>query len=126
MISYRSHGSFDKKFGRRRNDKNYYSEESSFDIESYLNYQGDKLTKRFDANAYLTLSKAMDLHDVGHNRGSVEQALGSISCSALLIGISSDALYPAQEQKEIASHIPGAKYAEIESIHGHDAFLIEF
>lgn len=127
MISYRSYPSFNKKFGRNRaENEDYFQENNLFSIESYLNHQGDKLTKRFDANSYLTVSKAMDLHDVSRERGSLEKALGSIKCPTLNIGISSDALYPAEEQKEIASLIPNAEYAEIDSIHGHDAFLIEF
>ncbi|MBU1100152.1 MAG: homoserine O-acetyltransferase [Bacteroidetes bacterium] len=127
MISYRSYPSFNKKFGRERaEEEGYFKENNLFSIESYLNHQGDKLTKRFDANSYLTVSKAMDLHDVSRDRGSLEKSLGSIKCPSLNIGISSDALYPAEEQKEIASLIPNSEYAEIDSIHGHDAFLIEF
>lgn len=124
MITYRSYQSFDKKFGRvintKTNKKNY------FEIESYLDYQGIKLTKRFDANTYLYLSRAMDLHDVGKNRGGIKAALKNINCKTLCVGINSDILYPAEEQKQIAAQIPNAKYSEIDSIHGHDAFLIEF
>ena len=122
MITYRSYNSFNKKFGRTLNPK----KEDYFEVESYLNYQGIKLTNRFDANTYLYLSKAMDLHDVGKNRGGIKEALGKIKCRTECIGITSDILYPAEEQKEIASNIPNAEYREINSIHGHDAFLIEF
>ncbi len=122
MITYRSYNSFNKKFGRTLNPK----KEDYFEVESYLNYQGVKLTNRFDANTYLYLSKAMDLHDVGKNRGGIKEALGKIKCQTECIGISSDILYPAEEQKEIASNIPNAEYKESNSIHGHDAFLIEF
>lgn len=124
MISYRSYNSFNNKFSR--NIKKLKNDESIFEIESYLNYQGNKLTKRFDANTYLYLSKAMDLHDVGKNRGGIDNALKSIKAKAKCVGINSDLLYPAEEQKQIASKIPGAEYDEINSIHGHDAFLIEF
>ncbi len=122
MITYRSYNSFNKKFGRTLNPK----KEDYFEVESYLNYQGIKLTNRFDANTYLYLSKAMDLHDVGKNRGGIKEALRKIKCRTECIGITSDILYPAEEQKEIASNIPNAEYREINSIHGHDAFLIEF
>ncbi|MEE9430902.1 MAG: homoserine O-acetyltransferase [Melioribacteraceae bacterium] len=121
MISYRSYDSFNKKFGRKISERR-----NDFEIENYLNYQGEKLTKRFDANSYLSLSKAMDLHDVGKRRGGVKKILSKIKCKTTCVGISSDVLYPPNEQKEIAKNIPNANYVEINSPHGHDAFLIEF
>nr|WP_319776173.1 homoserine O-acetyltransferase [uncultured Sphaerochaeta sp.] len=127
MLSYRSYASFDKKFTRKLDkEKDTFENDNHFEVENYLNYQGDKLTKRFDANAYLTLSKTMDLHDVARNRGSLEEALEKISCPSLNIGINSDVLYPAEEQKNISKLIPKSEYREIDSIHGHDAFLMEF
>jgi homoserine O-acetyltransferase len=124
MISYRSYNSFNKKFARDRKKVN--SKENIFEIESYLNYQGTKLTKRFDANTYLYLSKAMDLNDVGKDRGGIAVALKRIKSKTMCVGIDSDILYPVEEQKEIMNKIPNAEYAEINSLHGHDAFLIEF
>ena len=128
MISYRSGKSFSKKFKREKLDgsENYYKKENIFQIESYLDYQGEKLINRFDANTYLYITYAMDLHDVGYGRGKIEDVLGTVKAKSLNIGISSDILYPASEQAEIAAMIPNSKYAEISSIHGHDAFLIEF
>jgi len=121
MLSYRSYESFNKKFGREKTHN-----KSLFEVESYLNYQGEKISKRFDANAYLYLSEAMDAHDVGVGRGGIKKALSNINCKTQCIGINSDLLYPAEEQKKIASMIPEATYLELDSIHGHDAFLIEF
>ena len=88
--------------------------------------KGYKLSQRFDANTYLYLSEAMDNHDLGIDRGDISEVLKNIKCKTECIGISSDILYPAYEQKLIAENIPRASYSEINSIHGHDAFLIEF
>ncbi len=127
MISYRSLESFEDKFSRERQlDDKKLDNRNIFQIESWLNHHGEKIIERFDANTYLYLSHAMDLHDVAFNRGSLKESLGSIKVPALTIGIDSDILYPATEQKRIANLIPNSTYAEIESIHGHDAFLIEF
>ncbi|HEX5026065.1 MAG TPA: homoserine O-acetyltransferase [Agriterribacter sp.] len=94
--------------------------------ESYQRYQGEKLARRFNAFSYYRLSQAMDAHDVGRGRGSVEEALGRIHSKTLVIGITNDLLFPPEEQKRIADHIPGAQYHLIESVYGHDGFLLEF
>jgi len=134
MLSYRSYPSFTARFGRTPvapgdgHERLRLFEETppAFAVESYLRYQGQKLADRFDANTYITLTRAMDAHDVGAGRGGVKEALGTIRARALVVGISSDVLYPPAEQREIAASIPRATYAEIASPHGHDAFLIEF
>ncbi|HUI09529.1 MAG TPA: homoserine O-acetyltransferase [Bacteroidota bacterium] len=134
MLSYRSYGSFTSRFARRRvgpgdgheRVRLFNDAPPEFAVESYLRYQGQKLVDRFDANTYIALTRAMDAHDVGAGRGSAEDALGSIRARALVLGISSDILYPPAEQRAIAGAIPRARYAEINSPHGHDAFLIEF
>lgn len=93
--------------------------------ESYVEYQGNKFARRFDANAYLALSRAMDTHDLGRNRGGVEQALRAVrDLPSLFVGIDSDLLYTAGEVRELAQ-LANGQYREVRSPHGHDAFLIE-
>lgn len=96
-----------------------------FRASSYQNYQGQKLSKRFDAKAYWYLSKAMDSHDVGRYREGCDTALSQIQAKTLVIGIQSDLLFPIEEQAFLAEHIPAAKLEVIDSIYGHDGFLIE-
>lgn len=94
--------------------------------ESYQRYQGEKLAKRFNAFSYYRLSQAMDAHDTGRGRNTIEEALSKIRARALIIGITNDLLFPPDEQKKIADHIPGAVYHLIESAYGHDGFLLEY
>jgi homoserine O-acetyltransferase/O-succinyltransferase len=133
MISYRSQVSFGRKFGRgaagadvKGVQEDFGRKDPLYQVESYLRYQGRKLVERFDANTYVYITHAMDSHDVSRDRGTMEDVLGSIDVPTLCLGVDSDVLYPVNEQKDLASMIPGAAYAEIQSIHGHDAFLIEF
>ncbi|MEM0994530.1 MAG: homoserine O-acetyltransferase [Bacteroidota bacterium] len=97
-----------------------------FQASSYQRYQGHKLWKRFDAGAYITLGKAMDNHDLGRGRGGLVAALQSIKAPTLVVGIQSDVLFPVSEQKFIAQHILNAQFEVIDSIYGHDGFLIEY
>jgi homoserine O-acetyltransferase len=128
MISYRSDISINARFEQERIDPvgDIFNTNNIFQVENYLNYQGIKLVKRFDANSFLCLSRAMDLHDISHERGRLSEVLGSIHTKTISIGVNTDILYPAHEQRSIAVEIPGAIYREIKSVHGHDAFLIEF
>lgn len=120
MISYRSHKTFNSKFGR-----NFAENLSLFDVESYLTYQGAKFIERFDADTYITLMKMADTHDVGKERGGIESALSQIWQPTLVIGIDSDLKYPLSEQQQLARHIPNAELKIIYSPHGHDGFLLE-
>jgi homoserine O-acetyltransferase len=119
MCAYRSPASFDVRFGRRRED------DGRFAVESYLQHQGRKLVDRFDANAYVTLTRAMDAHDVGRGRNGWRSALGQVRARALVVSIASDVLYVPAEQGDLAAAIPGARLVSVPSPHGHDGFLIE-
>lgn len=122
MLSYRSHPSFDGRFGREvmteQTDRPYA-------VESYLRHQGEKLVDRFDAQCYVHLTKQMDTHDVGRDRGEYENVLASIQQPTLIVGIDSDVLYPLSEQRELARQLPKARLEILSGPHGHDSFLLE-
>ena len=126
MLSYRSVDSLEAKFGRERVSRSHDLLGKSFEIETYLDYQGVKLVQRFDANTYLYLTRAMDDYDLAEGRGRLAHVLGKMTMSALVMGINSDVLYPEAEQRQLMAGLPNACYARITSPHGHDAFLIEF
>ena len=98
-------------------------------VESYLDYHGNKFTRRFDANSYLTLVSAMSSHDIGRGRGGTVEALRRATARALVLGIDSDRLFPVPDQRHIAAHLPGnidgTEPHVISSPFGHDGFLIE-
>ncbi|MEY2973694.1 MAG: homoserine O-acetyltransferase [Actinomycetota bacterium] len=133
QVTFRSDNVFTERFGRALTDRHAGADGfglwQEFQVESYLQYHGEKLARRFDANSYLVISKAMDLHDLGRGRQSVEQALAGIRVPCRSIGVSSDMLYPAYQQRQIADAFAAAgawsDYVEIDSPHGHDAFLME-
>lgn len=96
-----------------------------FPAASYQRYQGEKLARRFNAFSYWTLSEAMDTHHVGRGRQSVEAALAVIRADTLVVSISSDLLFPPEEQRLLARYILSARHAVIDSRYGHDGFLVE-
>ncbi len=98
---------------------------SSFKASSYQVYQGDKLVNRFNPYSYYCLTLLSDTHNTGRGRGGTARALSSIKAKTLCIGITSDILFPVEEQKYVAANIPDAQYIEIDSFYGHDGFLIE-
>ncbi|MBX3102713.1 MAG: homoserine O-acetyltransferase [Bacteroidetes bacterium] len=120
MLSYRSYTAYVHTQSEPVDDKT-----QDYRAESYQRYQGEKLCKRFNAQSYHLLSRAMDSHHLGRGRGALEQVLMRIQARTLVIGISSDGLFPVAEQQFLASHIPHARYVEIDSIFGHDGFLVE-
>jgi homoserine O-acetyltransferase len=121
LISYRHYDTYHASQSEQHIDKieNYKS-------ESYQKYQGEKLGKRFNAFSYYFLSKGMDAHNVGRGRVSIENALQQIKAKTIVIGVYTDILFPLSEQQFIAENIPGAKLAAINSLYGHDGFLLEF
>ncbi len=96
-----------------------------FSAERYQEYQGEKLVKRFCPYAYYAITKSMDSHNLGRGHASVEDALTKIEAKTLCIGLRSDRLFQPEEQQFLAKHIPNARYLEIDSIYGHDGFLVE-
>jgi len=122
MVSYRSFAEFGDRFGRDRADT---GDGNSFQVESYLRHQGRKLVERFDARCYVHLTDVMDTHDVSRGRGDYFDVLRSICQPTLVVGITTDILYPLEEQRELAEAIPKAELAVLDAPQGHDAFLIE-
>ena len=93
---------------------------------SYINYQGDKLVNRFNAYSYWLLTKSMDSHHIARGRGGdLKATLSSIQTPTLIIGINSDILCPLTEQKFMEAHMPNASLVAIDSMYGHDGFIIE-
>jgi homoserine O-acetyltransferase len=121
LLSYRNYETYQT--AQSENNNVAYQD---FKSESYQRYQGEKLAKRFNAFSYYFLSKSMDSHNIGRGRGTVEQALNKVEAKTLVIGISSDILFPTHEQELIATHISGAELNIIHSTYGHDGFLLEF
>ena len=98
---------------------------SEFKSSSYVSYQGEKFTRRFDAHCYYKLLNALDTHNLGRGKSGIKTALQQIKCNTLVLGIDSDLFIPKEEQLFLVEHMPNAQYKEIKSIYGHDAFLIE-
>ena len=119
MLSYRKYDTY------KESQQDDNESINNFRASSYQRYQGQKLSNRFDAFAYWKLSEAMDSHNVGRGRNSIENALGQIEAEAIIIGISSDVLFPPAEQELIAKHIPNSHLSIMDSLYGHDGFLIE-
>ncbi|KGJ72264.1 homoserine acetyltransferase [Cryobacterium roopkundense] len=130
LLNYRSPAELNTRF-----DRDWQSPISPlgaggrFAVESYLDFHGNKFTRRFDANSYITLVEAMNSHDVGRGRGGIAEALSTVTARSLIVGIDSDRLFPLQGQNVIAEHLPhnidGPKPVVLHSEYGHDGFLIE-
>ena len=132
MCSYKSAELFGERFGRRPDragEDPHRSLEERFDVAGYLDHQGRTFTRRFDANSYLVLSKAMDTFDLARGYGSEAAALRRIKARVLLVGIPSDWLFPAEDVRALAGRMTDAgadcRYEELKSAHGHDGFLAD-
>ena len=123
-ITYLSDESMRRKFGRELRDRDGFSYDfdTDFQVESYLKYQGQAFTERFDANSYLYITRAMDYFDLAARHGSLEAAFQGVAARFLLVAFTSDWLYPPYQAKEIVSALRanGVHFA-----YGHDAFLLE-
>lgn len=120
LLSYRSYKGYENTQSELTNEV-----KSDFKSSSYQRYQGEKLAKRFSAYSYVTLSKAMDSHNVGRGKKSIKHALNLIKAKTLVIGITTDNLFPLSEQKFLARNIHNCQFYEMHSEYGHDGFLIE-
>jgi homoserine O-acetyltransferase len=119
MLSYRTYEGFN--LSQSENS----SKTDDFRASSYQRYQGLKLANRYNAYSYYLFTKIGDSHDVGRNRESREKALNTINAKTIIIGITSDLLYPIEDQRFLSQHIQGSVLYEIESKYGHDGFLVE-
>jgi len=137
MITYQSEEGMELRFGRQPARRPNIPSPSHaadiggrFDVEGYLYYQGASLARRFDANSYLYISRAMDLYDVSEGYPSLESALSRLQSKALFVGIRSDFLFPAANVRWLAEKVKAlggnSTYVELDSPHGHDAFLKEW
>ncbi len=121
MLSYRAPAGFEQ---RHRRDR--MPDSGLFSVVSYLRYQGDKFVDRFDPLCYVRMTQQMDTHDLARDRGDIADVLASIQQPALVVSIDTDGLYPPEEQTALVNGLPNATLVTLESLHGHDAFLIEY
>jgi len=124
ILSYRSAAEFDQRFGR-----DWDEEAGCFAVESYMTYNAAKFGTRFDANSYLTIARAMDFFDLGRGAPSYEEGVARITSPSLVVGFTSDLLFPLSQQREVAEILRRegrpVRYEEFETVYGHDTFLIE-
>lgn len=130
LLNYRSPTELNQRFQRSwQSGVSPLGHGGRFAVESYLDFHGNKFTRRFDANTYIRLVESMDSHDVGRDRGGIEEALARVTATTLVLGIDTDRLFPVDGQHRIARGIPrtldGDEAVVLASDFGHDGFLIE-
>lgn len=125
-MTYRSGIELGSRFGRNYQPDEHPWHGGRYAVESYLDHQAGKLVGRFDAGSYVVLTRMMNSHDVGRDRGGIEAALRRVRARTLVAGVDTDRLYPTELQEELAGAIPGSgPMRVISSPYGHDGFLIE-
>ena len=131
-ITYLSDASMDRKFGRRKKDtadSAAYTFDVQFEVESYLRHQGQSFINRFDANSYLYITRALDQFDLAQIYGSLEEAFAPVEADTLVVGFTSDWLFPPEQNRALALALLRARkrasYAELATDLGHDSFLLE-
>ncbi|MFD2758495.1 homoserine O-acetyltransferase MetX [Gulosibacter faecalis] len=130
MLNYRSDSELEDRFGRSwQSSVSPAGGHGRYSVESYLDFHGNRFTRRFDANSYITLANAMSSHDVGRGRGGVDAGLAQVRARTLVIGVDSDTLFRLDSQHRIAAGIPnsvtGPEAFTVHSQFGHDGFLLE-
>lgn len=133
MMTYRSAAEWEQRFGRERIPSERKTGDGfamDFEVESYLEAHANKFIGQFDPNCYLYLSRASDLFDIAEHGGSVEAGLAKIVADkVMVIGVPTDLLFPVKQQREIAKTLKrtgaNVEYVELDSIHGHDSFLVD-
>ena len=127
-ITYRSREEFNERFGRSRTGRGY-SFGPDFQVESYLHHMGNKLAGHFDANSFLYLTKAMDLYSLGYGFPTYEKGVARIKIPTQIIGVTTDMLFPSEEQEILFKILrrvgTPVRYNILDSVAGHDAFLVE-
>ena len=121
LLSYRNGKAYNK---TQTDDFMHLS--NDFRVRSYQQYQGEKLSKRFNAYSYYTISHSLDSHNVGRGRGGVYNALKKIKANTLIFGIPGDILFPVEEQEFLHKNIKNSEFRKIKSEFGHDGFLLEY
>jgi len=125
-VTYRSEAELDQRFGRLPQGSEDPLDDGRYAVESYLDHHAAKLARRFDAGSYVLLTRSMNTHDVGRDRGGAGSALARVTARSVIAGVDSDRLYPMRQARDLAAGIPGAaEPAQITSPYGHDSFLIE-
>jgi homoserine O-acetyltransferase len=131
-ITYVTDASMDRKFGRRKKETangDAYTFDVQFEVEGYLRHQGQSFINRFDANSYLYITRALDQFDLAQSHGSLEKAFGGVEAESLIVGFTSDWLFPPEQNRQLALALlragKCASYAELATDLGHDSFLLE-